>query len=573
MTSSVGNAAIQDDGPAFRKPRVMIAGEFSAGKSTLVNALIGKEILPSNVTSTSLPPIWLTAGSGDPFIVMTDGSVTDFSIEDIDVYSTAYCVLPVEADLLNYVDIIDTPGNSDPNIPSECWERMVRYADGLIWCTSAMQAWKQSEKATCGALPKELLENAMVMITQADRMPDDRSAERVMRRVARGASDLISSVMMGSSLSAEDVGRLRDHVASLPDLLPLRGGAEPLVDAVVRNQAVTDVKDEAGQDETDAVVTQVDFGPAHTEGESVATILGVSLVVDEQTEQDSNEDISMGLSQDEPADGLEAHLAEPGVEDQQSAIDTAGEVSPFDAPHQDEVAPAESEPALHGRTTEETPESVSPKSVTPEDELGSLAALDASMRNAEAEVSAEAPEQNQTEDGAAGLTVEDATATDAQKAEGPNPTSDEVLDSELLLNVKTATKLDPSAAEHKPEPTDEVVALDLHYDDDLEEDLTPRTQADTRARIAEIISKRVSASRNVTMGVPVDGSSWETPTENEPKSLGLPDGTVARLWERHTLDANLSDNEKFLICVSSMLSEVQTILKSEAASAPDVGSK
>ena len=39
-----------------RKPRILVAGEFSAGKSTIINRLLGFELLPENVTSTSLPP-------------------------------------------------------------------------------------------------------------------------------------------------------------------------------------------------------------------------------------------------------------------------------------------------------------------------------------------------------------------------------------------------------------------------------------------------------------------------------------------------------------------------------------
>ena len=38
-----------------RRPRVALMGEFSAGKSTLSNLLIGKSALPVNVTATQLP--------------------------------------------------------------------------------------------------------------------------------------------------------------------------------------------------------------------------------------------------------------------------------------------------------------------------------------------------------------------------------------------------------------------------------------------------------------------------------------------------------------------------------------
>ena len=43
-----------------KRPRVALMGEFSAGKSTLSNLLIGRAALPVNVTATQLPPVWMS---------------------------------------------------------------------------------------------------------------------------------------------------------------------------------------------------------------------------------------------------------------------------------------------------------------------------------------------------------------------------------------------------------------------------------------------------------------------------------------------------------------------------------
>ena len=46
-----------------RLPRILVAGEFSSGKTQLISGLLGEAVLPSNVISTALPPIWLVSGS------------------------------------------------------------------------------------------------------------------------------------------------------------------------------------------------------------------------------------------------------------------------------------------------------------------------------------------------------------------------------------------------------------------------------------------------------------------------------------------------------------------------------
>ena len=58
---SPGNEPLVLEQPQDEKrPLVALMGEFSAGKSTLSNLLIGKQALPVNVTATQLPPVWMS---------------------------------------------------------------------------------------------------------------------------------------------------------------------------------------------------------------------------------------------------------------------------------------------------------------------------------------------------------------------------------------------------------------------------------------------------------------------------------------------------------------------------------
>ncbi|MFT7108033.1 MAG: hypothetical protein ACJAVT_002565 [Yoonia sp.] len=172
---------------APRKPRIALMGEFSAGKSTLSNLLMGVRPLPEKVTATRLPPVWVTHGSDAPYRVDMDGTTEPISIarlEDVPVNETRYIHLSIEADILEVCDLIDFPGISDPNMSSNVWERMLTEIDAVIWCTHATQAWRQSEAAVWEAMPETVRENSILLITRFDKLTTERDRGRVMKRVS-----------------------------------------------------------------------------------------------------------------------------------------------------------------------------------------------------------------------------------------------------------------------------------------------------------------------------------------------------------------------------------------------------
>ena len=69
---------------APRKPRIALMGEFSAGKSTLSNLLMGERPLPEKVTATRLSPVWITYGNDAPYRVDMDGTTEPISIERLE---------------------------------------------------------------------------------------------------------------------------------------------------------------------------------------------------------------------------------------------------------------------------------------------------------------------------------------------------------------------------------------------------------------------------------------------------------------------------------------------------------
>lgn len=215
-----------------RKPRLMVAGEFSAGKTKLINGLLGERILPSNVTATALPPVWLIAGERFCMTVGLDGQTLEVaSLDSVTVDDTRYCILSHPAPILEACDIIDTPGTSDPNIPTQSWEWMLDHADAVIWCTNATQAWRQSEKSVWNEMPDRLLFDATLLMTHADRLADERAGDRVLRRVRRDAEFYFKHFLMASLLDEGDIATIRAHLETLTQGFgPLEQTSEQIAD-------------------------------------------------------------------------------------------------------------------------------------------------------------------------------------------------------------------------------------------------------------------------------------------------------------------------------------------------------
>jgi GTP-binding protein EngB required for normal cell division len=201
------------DGPG-RKPRVALMGEFSAGKSTLSNLLIGAAPLPMKVTATQLPPVWISWGEGQPYREDLAGETHPIDIarlSEIDPGETRMIRIFARSDVLARCDIIDMPGISDPNMESEVWERVIGKADAVIWCTHATQAWRQSEASVWETLDPALHARSLLLVTRFDKLHGESDRARVLRRVERETEGLFRArlpISLTEALSAGEDAEL-----------------------------------------------------------------------------------------------------------------------------------------------------------------------------------------------------------------------------------------------------------------------------------------------------------------------------------------------------------------------------
>ena len=137
---------------------VTVMGEFSAGKSTFVNAFLGAAVAPTGITPTTATINVLRLGRERAArIHYVDDTTRDVAWADVprtlsklaadDAAKIRQVDLFVPLESLGRVSIVDTPGlNSILPEHEETARRFIKEADAVLWLFTAGQAGKASER-------------------------------------------------------------------------------------------------------------------------------------------------------------------------------------------------------------------------------------------------------------------------------------------------------------------------------------------------------------------------------------------------------------------------------------------
>jgi small GTP-binding protein len=189
-----------------RRPlRLAVVGEFNAGKSTFINALVGQEIAPMGVLPTTatlhhlryapdpIARILFRIGAEPPERI---ASVLDLRavLKSIDAAEIRRVEILLPIASLTRVEILDTPGfNAPDSRHTDAARRAFEEADAAIWLLDAGQPMKRSERqildeARAARLPVQVLVNKADRLSGATEAAAENRA-RVLRSVNEGLAE------------------------------------------------------------------------------------------------------------------------------------------------------------------------------------------------------------------------------------------------------------------------------------------------------------------------------------------------------------------------------------------------
>ena len=167
---------------------VMVMGEFSTGKSTFLNAILGRELLVTSAVATTAVITKLSYGAQEEVIVYkNDGSQKSYRPEDFaDITAEAsahegkefrhddiaYVERKLPIPILKQIILIDSPGlNTLRANHIKATDSFIDQADAIIWLMNAVKAASQSEMEAMKKIEKRV--KPIVLVNKIDLLDEE----------------------------------------------------------------------------------------------------------------------------------------------------------------------------------------------------------------------------------------------------------------------------------------------------------------------------------------------------------------------------------------------------------------
>jgi small GTP-binding protein len=154
---------------------LVVVGEFNAGKSAFINALLGQPVLTEGVTPTTTRINLLKHGP------TTERAVAESSLE----------VISAPVDLLRDINIVDTPGtNAIHRHHEQITQEFVPRSDMVLFVTSADRPFTESERAFLQRI-RDWGKKVVVVVNKIDILETPEDVARIESFIAENARVLL----------------------------------------------------------------------------------------------------------------------------------------------------------------------------------------------------------------------------------------------------------------------------------------------------------------------------------------------------------------------------------------------
>jgi len=201
---------------------VAITGQFSAGKSTFLNALLSRNILPTGITPVTSKVNFINYGEEYKLkITYYSGAqeyapieaISDFTDQRQDeMKDIKYLTLYAPMDILKEISFVDTPGlNSQSQGDTDTTRSVLRDVGGIIWLTLIDNAGKLSEAEVLEEYMEHFKEKSLCVLNQKDKFTPEQ-VETTTKYVSEKFGKYFSQVTPISAKMALDSRQLQKSV-------------------------------------------------------------------------------------------------------------------------------------------------------------------------------------------------------------------------------------------------------------------------------------------------------------------------------------------------------------------------
>lgn len=176
---------------------LVVLGDFKRGKSTIINAILGKSIAPVNVAPETFTINSISYGeTPSAEAVLSNGqrimlTADDLQRERLEKLTRAfpdsleYIDIHDNAEILKEIRIVDTPGLSD----LDCLDKQVQdylvNADAIVYVASALSPFSESEQAFLASHIRPMsFSKLFVLVNMIDAMNTMEDIEKIINRVS-----------------------------------------------------------------------------------------------------------------------------------------------------------------------------------------------------------------------------------------------------------------------------------------------------------------------------------------------------------------------------------------------------